>query len=500
MPVPARTVIVGGGTAGWMAANLMARRWHGEKADICLLESPDVGIIGVGEGSTPQLKAFFDAIGVTEADWMPRCNATYKVGISFRGWSTRPGFDGYFHPFPAQTDTRNYKAFVYNCYLRRNGIDVDAHPDRYFVPAYLAKHGLGPIPDSNFPFPVLYGYHFDSLLLGRYLRDVAVARGVTHRQASVTDVIRGDSGGIGELVLDDGSRVAADFFVDSTGFRSLLMQQGMHVPFRSFSDNLFNDAAVVLPTKQGRTPQSQTISTAMRHGWAWEIPLTNRIGNGYVYSSASCSPDEAELELRQKLGLVDDEIEARHLKFKVGRVDKHWHANCLAVGLSQGFIEPLEATALHVVQSTVEGFLDRYETDGCDQRNQDAFNDEISRRIDGIRDYIVCHYRANSRTDTEYWRTNAANENLSDSLRQILHTWLQREDLTAEIQRQGISRYYNTISWHCLLAGYGLFPDQGLRKPGVDAEERYDLAEIDDFVARCGMNFRDHAEQLGLEG
>lgn len=496
MALPKHITIVGGGTAGWMAANLLVHRWRDTGTRVSLVESPDIGIIGVGEGSTPQLKGFFDGIGVDERDWMPACNATYKIGISFRGWSTKPGFDGYFHPFPAQTDTQNYQAFVYNCYLRRNGVDVDAHPNRYFVPARLAEHGLGPRPDANFPFPVLYGYHFDSHLLGRYLRDVAVSRGVAHVQAKVNEVVRDESGDIAELVLDDGTRLAADFYIDSTGFRSLLLQQTLGVAFKSFGDNLFNDAAVVLPTAQGTAPKSQTISTAMKHGWAWEIPLTSRIGNGYVYSSAACSAGDAEHELRDKLGLLDSDVDARHLAMKVGRVERHWHRNCLAVGLSQGFIEPLEATALHVVQATIERFMDHREQDGDVARRRESFNDEISRRIDGIRDYIVCHYRVNSRDDTEYWRANASNESLSDSLKQLLRTWLDRADLTAEIQRQEISRYYNTISWHCLLAGYGIFPEEGLRAPGGKGENRYDLAAIDDFVARCAMNFRSHAEQL----
>ncbi len=495
MTKPRRILIVGGGTAGWMAANLMAARWADRDISIALIESPDIGIIGVGEGSTPQLKAFFDSIGVEERDWMPRCNATYKVGISFHGWSGKPGCDSYFHPFPAQTDTQNYPAFVYHCYLRRQGVDVPAHPDPYFVPARLAAERRGPLPDHNFPFPVLYGYHFDSQLLGRYLREVAVGRGVRHIEAKVEEVVQAGNGDIRELRLEGGGTEAADFFIDSTGFRGLLLQQTLGVPFESFADNLFNDAAVVMPTPQGERPACQTVSTALKHGWAWDIPLTNRIGNGYVYSSRYCSADEAETELRGKLGLLDADVEARHLRMKVGQVARHWDRNCVAVGLAQGFIEPLEATALHIVQETVEGFIRHYEQGGFTNDGQAAFNEAVRARFEGVRNYIVCHYRANSRNDTDYWRDNAANENLSDSLRGILQTWLNREDLTVEVQEQDISRYYNTISWHCLLAGYGVFPDGGYRPPR-DGESRYDLAAIGDFVSRCALNFRPHVEQL----
>jgi len=500
MTKPDHILIVGGGTAGWMAANLMARQWLDRGIRISLVESPDIGIIGVGEGSTPQLKAFLDKIGVEESDWMAKCNATYKVGISFVGWSSKPGFERYFHPFPAQADRENYRSFVYHCLLRRQGLDVGAHPDRFFLPAYLAARQLGPQAAENFPFEVLYGYHFDSQLLGEYLRDYAASLGVNHLQGNVVEVRQNSAGDLAAVVLDDGRTLEADFFVDSTGFRSMLLQQKLEVPFDSFGNNLFNDAAVVLPTPQSKEINSQTISTAMKHGWAWDIPLTNRVGNGYVYSSSYCSADDAETELREKTGLLDSDVEARHLKMKVGQLARHWHRNCIAVGLSQGFIEPLEATALHIVQETVESFIRNFESGDFTPRNQDRFNQLVRQRFEGVRDYIVCHYRANSRTDTEYWRDNAVNENLSDSLKDLLGTWLEKGDLTEEIRRQDIAHYYNTISWHCLLAGYGVFPDQQSLRPTTEQERGYDLAKIDEFIRRCALNFDKHSTQLANLG
>ncbi|HWT13470.1 MAG TPA: tryptophan halogenase family protein [Allosphingosinicella sp.] len=492
---PLRIVILGGGTAGWMAANLFAQRWPG-RAEVTVVESEEIGIVGVGEGSTPQLKAFFDQLGIAEADWMPACNATYKVGIGFRGWSERPGFDHYFHPFASQLDVHTAPAFFFNSRARRQRQDVWAHPDRFFVPACLAEQRLGPRPAESFPFEIGYGYHFDAHLIGGYLRAHAAGRGVRRREARIAEVGVDSQGQVTHLGAEGGERIEGDFFVDCSGFRSMIAQQALGVPFLPFANNLFNDSAVVMPTPiDPDGTDSSTLATALRNGWAWRIPLRNRIGNGYVYSSLHCSPDEAEAELRAHLGL-GDEVAARHLRMKVGRVENSWAGNCLAVGLSQGFIEPLEATALHIVQATVEGFIQAFEAGGFGARERDGFNRAINARYEGIRDYIVCHYRVNRRTDTAYWRDNAAHDNLSDSLKAILTSWFTGGDLEAEIERQDIAKYYAPLSWHCLLAGYGNFPDDRAIRPAGPAALRHDMAAIDDFVRRCALNFPDHRRLL----
>ncbi|HSC67279.1 MAG TPA: FAD-dependent oxidoreductase, partial [Cellvibrio sp.] len=288
-----KIVIVGGGTAGWMSALVMAREWINQGIDIHLLESPEVGIIGVGEGSTPALKAFFDALGIAEAEWMPECNATYKCGIRFENWSGRPGCDSYFHPFPSALDRQTLPIFMHNVQARLRGADLYTHPDRFFISPRLAQQCLAPLAPENFPFDVHYGYHFDAVLLGQFLRKKAIARGVGHSYGHVSEVRQQESGDIASLVTDKGEVIGADFFVDCTGFASLLLQKTLQVPFVSYRNNLFNDAAVAMPTDIGEKIPSETVSTALKHGWAWKIPLTNRYGNGYVYSSAFCSADQA---------------------------------------------------------------------------------------------------------------------------------------------------------------------------------------------------------------
>lgn len=492
---PLRVTIVGGGTAGWMAAAIMAKHW-GQRAAVTVVESPDIGIIGVGEGSTPQFKAFLDAQGLDEATWMPRCNATYKAGIRFSGWSERPGYESYFHPFVTALDTHTLPSFEFHTRARRTGRDVWAHPDRFFVPAAIAAQRKAPIASNNFPFPVGYGFHFDAVLVGRMLRDHCVGTlGVTHiEQTVVSAELRSDDGHIAALLCHDGERIGGDIFVDASGFRGLLIQQALGTRFIPFADNLFNDSAVAMPTD--RTSESlsvETGATALSAGWAWKIPLTNRYGNGYVYSSRYLSKEAAERELREHLG-VGDAGEARHLSMNVGRVEASWVKNCLAVGLSQGFIEPLEATALHIVQATVEGFCAAVDSGADDAR--EAFNTPINARYDGIRDYIVCHYKVNQRTDTAYWRANAANQNVSDTLKAVLTAWYTGADMAAEIARLGIGGYYPSLSWHCLLAGYGTFPDDTkMRAPEPDLPIA-DMAQIDDFVRRCTMNFGDHAAHI----
>ncbi len=479
-----RFVILGGGTAGWITAHLLERAWP--DVAITVVESPDIGTIGVGEGSTPSLKRFFEIIGAAEADWMPRCGATYKTGIRFVDWSPSAPWPDYRHPFTTQIDVHTEEAFVLNCRNRRLGHDVPVKPDDFLLNGVLAAKGLAPIAPSNFPFRIEYSYHFDAGLLGDYLRELAVARGVIHRPAKVVEVGRAGNGDIAALVTDRGEAIAGDVFIDCSGFNGLLIERTLGVPFHSFKDNLFNDAAVVLPTDMTGHPPVETVATAWSNGWCWSIPLQHRVGNGYVYARDFQSPDAAETELRRTLG-VSDAVPARHLTFRVGRVARHWERNCVAVGLSQGFIEPLEATALHLVLGTVEQFIRHYREGGCTDRHRAAFNAVAAERMDGVRDYIVAHYKLTTRTDTEYWRANAANISLPDPLLHILDRWFRRGDMAEELARQGQRSHFGNLSWHCLFAGYGAFPP--IAGPTRDDVDFYADRKIGDFLQGCSLNF-----------
>jgi len=493
---PIDIVIVGGGTAGWMAANLMASRWGDRRARITVVESPEIGIIGVGEGSTPSLRHFFRKIGVDEAAWMKACNATYKLNIRFEDWSPASGIAAYSHPFFSRIDTFNERAFYVNCMTRRLGLDVTTLPDRFLLNGVLAAQGKGPLAPPNFPFDIEYGYHFDAALLGRFLANHAMSRGVQRIEATLRNAELNSEGDIVAVRGDDGLRVAGDLFVDCTGFRSLLLQQELGVPFRRFSDNLFNDAAVVIPTAAPARAllPVQTVSRALSAGWSWHIPLTNRVGNGYVYSAAFLSADKAEAELRRALGLRADEGEARHLTMKVGQVERHWHRNCLALGLAQGFIEPLEATALHLVQVSIESFMTCFEEGQFTALHQSRFNQDIVERFERVRDYIVAHYKLNTRADSDYWRANRDNEHLSDALGTLLQAWFDRADIAKEIARTQGASHFSAASWHCLLAGYGAFPPIAPNQPGTG--DLYQEGRIEHFLHACASNFSSHATCL----
>lgn len=492
MAAPPRSIaILGGGTAGWIAANLLHRRWSDHGTQVSLIESKNIGVIGVGEGSTPQLKAFFDEIGVAEQEWMPRCNATYKAGIQFSGWSDRPGFERYFHPFPTEVDGFTQRKFFYCTQARRTGRDVPAHPDLFFVPTRIAREGRAPLAPPNFPFRVSFGYHFDAHLIGAFLAELGTKRGIGHIEARIASVEVDESGNVAALVADDGRRFEADLFVDASGFRAAIIEGAFEEPHRSFAENLFNDRAVVAPTPHGKHPiHACTRSTAKSAGWIWQIPLTNRMGNGYVYSSRYLDEGGAAEELRDHLGL-DPDSEVRHLKMKCGRIERSWVRNCLAVGLAQGFLEPLEATALHIVLATVNAFLDAWDTG-----QRDAFNTLIARRYEGIRDYLVCHYRTAQRRDSEYWRDAVSLDAISDSLKRLITTWFTGADLEQEVARQDIAGYYSAMSWHCMLAGYGNFPDQAMLKPPEPGFVPVDLAEVERFISGCATNFPMHADAV----
>jgi hypothetical protein len=491
-----RIMIVGGGTAGWMTALILARTLIEQGVDITVVESPNVGIIGVGEGSTPWLRGFFDSLDIEEAEWMPECHATYKCGITFDKWSTKPGFESYFHPFASMLDNLTMTQFVHNADARVNRADVHAHPDRFFIATRLARGRLAPKAAEHFPFDIWHGYHFDSVLLGQFLHKKALQRGVRYRTAHVTRADLDSEGAIAAVATAEGETLRADIFVDCSGFAGLLIDQALKTPFVSFAENLFNDAAIAIPSPVGQSLPSETVSTALKSGWAWKIPLTSRFGNGYVYSTQFCTPDAAEFELREHLGLLESPTPARHLKMKIGRVTKHWNKNCLAVGLSQGFIEPLEATALLFIQQTATAFAECLDLGDLGDAAHDRFNAQVNEHFEGIRDYIVTHYKTNSRTDTDYWRANAANRNLSDPLKQLLSLWMSGKGIAAPVRQRALGKGYPVFSWYSIMSGMGIFPDRESLHPPKGREAQYRLGDIDDLLGRSAQNYRDHREVL----
>jgi len=495
--IPIHIVIVGGGTAGWMAANLFVKAWPESVVKVSLIESPDIGIIGVGEGSTPSLKRFFKTIEVAEEEWMPQCNATYKTNIKFSGWSPASTLQEYDHPFVSQLDIFTKSAFFSNCLTRRLHGKVTTNPGSFFLNGFLAKQGKSPVVPANFPFDMQYGYHFDSYLLGNFLRDVGIQRGVIHIQDRVLKANINDFEHIDTLLTEKNGILDADFFIDCSGFASVLMQKTLGVKFKDFKENLFNDSAVVMPTKMPHKIPVETQSIALSAGWCWKIPLRTRFGNGYVFSSDFLSPEKAEIEFRNFLGAEAAENECRHLKMRVGQLEFHWKNNCVGIGLSQGFIEPLEATALHLVQGCIELFIEKFNAGKFTNAERDDFNKKTSERFDRVRDYIVAHYKLNTRDDSEYWRENRNNMKLSESLFQILDTWYRRRDLTVEIEQQKIASHFGAESWHCLLAGYDAFP---IFKSSNDyLKDLHKLQKINYFFEGCALNFRFHCQSLNYQ-
>lgn len=457
---PRHIIIVGGGTAGWMAANLMSHHWRKVGIKITLVESSKIGTLGVGEGSTPFLKDFFQTLGIKESQWMPECNATFKCGIRFPDWCVDKGHTSYFHPFYSDIDNRPAKDFFANSNTRRKGVDSHYNPDDYFITSALANNQKAPkYSDNNNQKKLNYGYHFDAELLGHFLKKHALNLGVNHIDDKVSDVILNNKGDIALINTENHGPLRGDLFIDCSGFQGLLIQKALGEEIISCEKHLFNNSAVAIPTLHpiNNKLASETISKALKNGWVWHIPLMNRLGNGYVYSSKYCSKEQAEAELRELLGDAAKGQKALHLHWKPGRIQQHWKKNCVAIGLSQGFLEPLEAPMLYLVQRSIEGFIEHFSKGAFSSHYQQNFNSEINNIIDATKDYLQAHYKINSRTDTQYWQDSRNNPVMSKVLSNMLDGWLHADNFDEVINTNMPNLAYLKTSWYCLFSGKNFF-------------------------------------------
>ena len=364
---PKNILIVGGGSAGWMCASVFLNTMGKAGSQITLVESPDIPSIGVGEGTTPLFKRFLNFVGISEEELIRHCKATYKLGINFPGWTNNEEFASYFHPF-ASPGLQQFEAeFFDNCDRRRMGENVRTDPGDFFFNAALAnlsKAPLGPPPcDSS---KMEYAYHFDTALVADFLKQRCISQGIRYVSDNVTAVSQKEDGDIANITTESNGNLEADFFVDCTGFRKMLIGQTLEEKILPYKDRLFNNNAIVIRTAVNEHVDfpPYTESTALKCGWAWRIPIGSKISWGYVNSSDYTSREEAEAELRELIGSDADGIDALHIKLETGRLAQHWKNNCVAIGLSQGFIEPLEATALALTQFSINRFATHFSRGG----------------------------------------------------------------------------------------------------------------------------------------
>ncbi|MDB5454893.1 MAG: tryptophan halogenase [Caulobacter sp.] len=446
-----KVLILGGGTAGWMTAAALAKVLNAERTEVVLVESEQIGTIGVGEATIPPILTFNAMLGIDERAFMRATKATFKLGIEFRGW-TRPG-DRYIHPFG--TFGLDIEAIKFHqVWLKFR--DHAGPIEDFNLAAVAARQGRFALPDPD-PAKVLsslkYAFHFDASLYARFLRTYAEARGVTRIEDKVGDVtLRREDGFIQSVTLEDGRVIEADLFIDCTGFRALLIGGALGGAYHDWSHWLPNDRAVAIPCDtggDGLTPYTR--ATADTAGWRWRIPLQHRTGNGYVYSSAHIGDDDALAALVAGLD-GPPRAEPNFLRFQAGRRDQAWIKNCVAIGLSSGFLEPLESTSIHLIQAGITKLLALFPDCGFDPVEIAEYNRLTAQQIDQVRDFIILHYKATERADTPYWdqvRTMA----IPDSLRRKIELFAGRGRLfPSDFDLFGES------SWVAVLLGQGIVP------------------------------------------
>jgi tryptophan 7-halogenase len=443
-----RIVIVGGGAAGWMAAAALSHVLGPRGPTITLVESEEIGIVGVGEATIPPIRAFNALLGLDEAAFVRDTQGTFKLGIEFVDW--RKLGSRYFHPFGVYGN--DFGIAPFEAIWRRLHRAGKAQPlNAYSVCARAAAAGrFAPLKQTTGgASPMGYAFHFDAGLYARVLRAHAEAAGVIRREGKVVDVaLRGTDGFVETIVLADGGRIDGDFFIDCSGFRALLLGQALGTPFEDWSRWLPNNRALAVPSANIGAPPPFTRATARNAGWQWRIPLQHRTGNGYVFSSQHVSVDEATATLLS--GLEGEPLaEPRLLSFQAGRRQACWVRNVVALGLSSGFLEPLESTSIHLIQAGIARLLELLPSRGCAPAQTQRYNRLMAAEFENVRDFLVLHFHLTERDDTPYWSA-LRNMEIPRSLADRLAIY----EASGRIFREADELFTKT-SWLAVMEGQG---------------------------------------------
>jgi len=493
-----RVVVLGGGTAGWMTATALAKTF-GSTVQIDLLESDAIGIVGVGEATIPTIHWFNELIGLDEAAFVRATKASYKLGIEFVDWA-RPGHR-YFHPF-GRYGVEIGKVPFHQRWLKAQADGLDRPLSAYSLatPLAMANRFAKPTDDARSILSTLgYAYHFDASLYAQHLRAIAEVAGVRRHEGRMEAVERdGETGFVRAITTDRGERLSGDLFIDCSGFRALLIGEALDRPYEDWSHWLPCDRAVAVPCERVAETTPYTRSTARAAGWQWRIPLQHRTGNGYVYASDFVSDDEAATTL---LGTLDGAVlaEPRFLKFKAGFRREAWTGNVVAIGLSSGFLEPLESTSIHLIQSGIAKLIALFPDKDCDPALARHFNALFGRDMDTIRDFLILHYHATTGRNDPLWRhvqTMAVPHSLIEKIghyRRSGRLILGTDDLFRE------------ASWLAVLNGQGVLAEG--YSPIADTlnadTNRKQLNQIDAVIARAVATMPAHdaaIEALLAEG
>ncbi|UIP06074.1 tryptophan 7-halogenase [Erythrobacter sp. SDW2] len=450
----ARVVIVGGGTAGWMAAAAMSRYFNDGRRAITLIESDAIGTVGVGEATIPPIRNFNAMLDIAEPDFLRATRGTYKLGIEFVNWGALG--DRYFHPFGEYGQDFHGIQF-HHLYLREH--DRGAAPGDigdFSMCTAAARRGRFARPAAgaqSLVSQIAYAYHFDASLYAAYLRQLAERQGTVRKEGRITEVRRdGETGDVTDVVLDDGSLVEGDLFIDCSGFRGLLIEEALETGYEDWSHWLPMDRAIAVPTANIGPPSPFTRSTAHAAGWQWRIPLQHRTGNGHVFSSAYMDEDEARDLL---LANLEGEVlqEPRTLRFLTGMRRKAWNHNVVSLGLSSGFIEPLESTSIHLIQNGIARLFALFPDNPISPIERGEYNRGMRELYEDVRDFIILHYKATQRDDTPFWRY-VRDMPVPGSLARKMELWR----LHGRVFREN-AELFAAPSWIAVMLGQNIWPD-----------------------------------------